>query len=253
MPPKKNNNPSLTQRVAALEEKVDAREKDLNEIKRCLNDLKRQYSKQGVVMYGDSLPPRSPRENCLTIFREQTARKFNISINVEEVAVCHRRQNGSLIAKFTKFGPGSSFERLVKRHENWNPKPNIKIYVTILLTRYDDKIRFYLSKAKKCGTISNYRVERSGRVSILRKEAEGYKPVNTFEEIGDVLTEEVMTEVGKANTQRDKRRAANSDEATDQKDEQTNGEGNHEDPDDEDSLLGIGGTASSIQRAMVTE
>lgn len=184
-------------------------EGDISTIKKQIVDVKRQVSKVCVVMSGTDVPSRAQKENPTEIFCNLAYKKYKIEINPAEIAVCHRRSNGrDLVAKFTHFGPGSSYDRITRRFGNWNGVDGMNIFITIMLTPYDEKIRFYCSQLKRKKLIQNFRTERSGRISVLRLEEDNYKPVEEFEEIKELLTDELIKEIEDFNKQRNQRKKA---------------------------------------------
>lgn len=198
---------AIDARLSAVEEKQKVEEEKLKKLEIDLNDTKRQVSKICVVLSGRDVPIRAPNENCRRIFAESVMRKYGLIVVDEEVSVVHRRADGSLIAKFLRFGPNSTYEKLVKRHLNWNPKREVHIYVNILLTKYDQKIRFYANCCKKAGTIDSLRTERSGKISIRITALDNFKPVHAFDDLREFITPAVTAIVEEANDARRRRRA----------------------------------------------
>lgn len=195
----------LHERLKKVEETQEKHNEALKRFEIEINEVKRQVSKVCIIMGGPDLKPRLPKEDCANIFVSEAHRKYGIAINKEEMAVCHRRKDGSLIAKFNKLGTDSSYNRLIKRHGAWNPNPSIRIQANVLLTPYDLKIRFFANCCKKAGTIEAFRTERSGKISIKTLLDDNFRPVNKFEDITEFITPEVTAEVNKANAERRKR------------------------------------------------
>ena len=187
-------------RVTKSEARLDEVEKKLAVIVDDLTDIKRQSSKICVVLGGSDLPPRSTGENTMNIFCEAVEEKYGIRINKrEDLATVHRRAKGDIIAKFVKTSPGSNFDRLAHRRGagNRNPLPELKIFANILLSQFDDKVRYYASLAKKCGVIYFYEVLHSGKIGVLIDDAKkpGEKKMFTITKASDVkviLTEAVV-------------------------------------------------------------
>lgn len=198
----------LRDRVGKVEKTLSEHEKSILAMKKELNDIRRQTTKVCIVMYGRDVPERRARENPLEIFLTQVQRKFGMTLDAKEISVCHRRgQKGDLIAKFTHFGIGSSYDRLLRRHNNWNPNENIRIYISPLLTAYDEKIRFYCAKIKECGGIQQWRVGPSGKICIKMIGLNEFKPINDFDEIEKLITTEVRKKIDTANVKRAEARA----------------------------------------------
>lgn len=165
-------------------------------------------SKICVILSGRDLPRQSAHEDCLKVFIETIKMKYSIDLEAQDIAVVHRRSDGNLIAKFIHFGPGSSYKRLIKRHDRWNPQPNVQVYANVLLTKANRKIRFYVSRCKTAGTIDAYQTERSGRISIKAMALDmEYKLINSFADMRTFITSAVMDLVNQANEERRQRRA----------------------------------------------
>lgn len=216
-------------KIKKVDERSRNNENSIIAIRRQILDIKRQVTKVCVTMYGRDVPLRSRGEIPLNLFLDCVHRKYGLILDKREIAACHRRGNGrDLIAKFTHFGPESSYEKLTKRHYNWDLNKEVLIYISVLLTPIDEKIRFYASKMKGCKLITNYRTERSGRISICRLNSSMYQPINEIKEIEDLLTDQVLEEITKHNKDRNRVRRDKKKEARGQ------GRGN---PGPEQSLL----------------
>lgn len=198
---------AMETKMAKVNELSKKNEGDISVIKKQIVDVKRQVSKVCVVMSGTDVPSRAQKENPMKIFCDLAYKKYRIEINPAEIAVCHRRMNGrDLVAKFTHFGPGSSYDMITRRFGNWDGVVGMNIFIRILLTPYDEKIRFYCSQLKRKHLIQNFRTERSGRISVLRLKEDQYKPVDEFEEIKELVTDELIKEIEDLNKQRNDRK-----------------------------------------------
>jgi len=187
-------------RASKLEVRLDKLERKVESIVDQLNDLKRQSCKVCVVLSGDDLPKPTEGENPTKIFCDSVKNKYGVRIDEKaDLITVHRRFRGSLIAKFGKTGPGSNFNRLAHRRGQGcrNPHPELRIYANILLTPFDEKIRYYASLAKKCNVIYFYETLPSGRIGVLIDDANkpGEKKmlqITTAKDVKILLTDEVI-------------------------------------------------------------
>ena len=187
-------------RVSKAEARLNALEKKKEELVDQLNDIKRQNCKVCVVLGGEDLPARTEGENPKMIFCESIARKYGLRVDSEvDLVTVHRRPKGDLIGKFGKTAPGSNFHQLAHRRGkgNRNPKPELRIYANVLLSSFDNRVRYYASLAKKCGVIHFFETLPSGKIMVLidddKKPGEKKMiPITNARDVKLLLTEEVI-------------------------------------------------------------
>ena len=203
-------------KLKAIEEKIKEHDEALRKIERDINDTQRQTTKNCIILSGKHLPlpQKDAREDCINLFTQLVKRKYNIDIDANEIAIAHRRKNGTIIAKFIKLGPGSSFDNLRNRRGKGsrNPNKDLQIYANVMLTKTDGKLRFMASCAQKAGEIHFYDVLPSGRIGIRKEEGDSMIPIDSFDDIKPFLTEKTLKLIKNANKDRGanqkKRRAA---------------------------------------------
>ena len=199
-------------RLKKIEEKVKSIDDSLRKINSDLIDLKRQNSKVCITLSGPDLPRRLGTEDATKIFIEQVKRKYDVTIDQDELATVHRLPNGGLITKFIKQHVGSGYHRLAVRRGmgSRNPNESLRVYANVQLTRYDSRIRFFAAIAKKVGTILFYDTLLSGRIGLVVPIPDSDKTkhitVNDYEDIKPYLTQPVLEEIEKANKKRKARR-----------------------------------------------
>jgi len=231
---------NLEKRLVKTETSVKAMEKSLNIINAQITDLKRQNVKQCIAFSGRDVPKWIPGEDATAIFIQLARKKYGVRVAKDDLAVVHRRGNGQLVAKFNNFHEGSGYYRLVVRRGkgSMNPNPKLHVFANVLLTPMDAKIRFYVSIAKRVGTILFYEQLLSGRIGIVVPITAGSDEtkkiaINEFEDLKPYLSEEVLKEIETANKKRKEARKSKKKELNSQQvDELLRSETEQEDEDD---------------------
>lgn len=170
----------------------------MQEIKMQVVDAQRQTAKYCVILGGKSLQKRKDREDTVRIVVEAVQEKYGIRIDPLEMSDVHRLPNSEeVIIKFNCRLMGGSYDKMVRRFNNWQGLPNKKnydIYIRQYLTDYDRTIQNVLLTLKKKKIIESLYAAQSGRLAYKQKDDKVAKTVETIKDIQHLITEEIWKE-----------------------------------------------------------
>ncbi len=153
-------------------------------------DLKRQNTKSCGILRGPDLPKRTMGENVVEVFTTAILKKYAVQVKPEDLVACHRIGNGSIVAKFLDLKEGSVFDRLLRRFNNWDPEPQIKIDFSMQVSEYDGSIKAILSSLKKEGKIQTYNTSSSGKQRFRTGRDKSWITITSIEEALNLLDPE---------------------------------------------------------------
>ena len=106
---------------------------------------------------GKDVPPATKDEDIFKVMEDIIGRKFNVTLQKNEVAQIHRISGGSkVIIEFVLRGPNSNFQKILIPNEKELTDVNVK--ASLKVTRSVKRSMFLSSFLKKHDDIVDYKV-----------------------------------------------------------------------------------------------
>ena len=128
-------------------------------------ETKQKCSKGNFIVSGEGVPRISENENLYTLIFPLIYRKYGINVHPSELKALHRLPNNKILFSLYSRMPGRAFDQLV-RAMNSNPKPEVKVYVSIQLFEPFAELYYIARRLKYYKYISNYRLDENGNTQI---------------------------------------------------------------------------------------
>ena len=124
-------------------------------------ETKQKSSKGSFIVSGEGVPKFYPNEDLFALLFPIIHKKYGIRVQLSELKACHRLPNNKVFFSLLTRLPGQSFDQLT-RAMNSNPKPEIRLYVSIQLFEPYAELYYVSRRLKFYKTISNYRLDENG-------------------------------------------------------------------------------------------
>ena len=126
---------------------------------------KQRSSKGNFIVQGEHVPAYTPHEDLYAKLFPIIQDKYGIYVNPSELKALHRLPNGKILFSLASRLPGQNFDNFT-RQMNFNPKPHIKVYVSIQLFEPYAELYYIARRLKHYNVISNYRLDENGNTQI---------------------------------------------------------------------------------------
>ena len=126
---------------------------------------KQRGSKGNFIVQGDHVPTFSPNEDLYAKIFPIIQEKYGIYVHPNELKALHRLPNGKILFSLASRLPGQNFDQFT-RQMNFNPKPHIKVFVSIQLFEPYSELHYVARRLKNYKVISNYRLDENGNTQI---------------------------------------------------------------------------------------
>ena len=126
---------------------------------------KQRSSKGNFIVQGEHVPAYTPHEDLYAKLFPIIQDKYGIYVNPSELKALHRLPNGKILFSLASRLPGQNFDSFT-RQMNYNPKPHIKIFVSIQLFEPFAELFYIARRLKHYSVISNYRLDENGNTQI---------------------------------------------------------------------------------------
>ena len=126
---------------------------------------KQRSSKGNFIVQGDHVPAYCPGEDLYDKLFPVIFEKYGIHVYPTELKALHRLPNGKILFSLYSRLPGQNFDQFTKLM-NSNPKPHIKVFVTIQLFEPYAELYYIARRLKYYNVISNYRLDENGNTQI---------------------------------------------------------------------------------------
>ena len=127
-------------------------------------ESKQRGSKGNFIVQGEHVPAHTPYEDLYTKLFPIIQEKYGILVNPTELTELHRLPNGKIFFSLASRLPGQSFDSFT-RQMNYNPKPHIKIFVSIQLFEPFAEL-FYIARRLKHYSVIKFPKQTVGRVKV---------------------------------------------------------------------------------------
>ena len=124
-------------------------------------ETKQKSSKGSFIVSGEGVPRFYPNEDLFALLFPLIYKKYGISVQISELKALHRLPNNKVFFSLLTRLPDQSFDQLT-RAMNSNPKPEIRLYVSIQLFEPYAELYYVSRRLKFYKTISNYRLDENG-------------------------------------------------------------------------------------------
>ena len=128
-------------------------------------ETKQKCSKGNFIVSGEGVPRPSENENLHTLIFPLIYRKYGINVHPNELKTLHHLPNNKILFLLYSRMPGWAFDQFI-RAMNSNPKPEVKVYVSIQLFEPFAELYYIARRLKYYKYISNYRLDENGNTQI---------------------------------------------------------------------------------------
>ena len=128
-------------------------------------ETKQRASKGNFIVQGDGIPPYTPNEDLYAKLFPLINEKYDLYVYPNELNALHRMPNNKVFFSLATRLPGQSFEKFC-RLMNSNPRPDIRVFVTIQLCEPYAELYYISRRLKYYKVISNYRLDENGSTQI---------------------------------------------------------------------------------------
>ena len=128
-------------------------------------ETKQRCSKGNFIVQGDSIPQYTPYEDLYAKVFPMINEKYDIWVHPNVLKALHRLPNGKVFFTVATRLPGQNSNKLTRLMSS-NPKPNIKVYVTIQQCKPYAELHYTARRIKHYKVISNYRLIENGGTQI---------------------------------------------------------------------------------------
>ena len=112
---------------------------------------------------------------------ELAKRKYDVTINAEDVQACHRMPNNSVILRLWRWCPGSAWQDLVDKIKK-GTNPGFNIYFNFHLTKRRNALVYEIRKFRREGKIHKFFTDENGHISIKVRESDRKRRITYFSE-----------------------------------------------------------------------
>ena len=128
-------------------------------------ETKQRASKGNFIVQGDGIPPYTPSEDLYAKVFPLIHEKYDLYVHPNELTALHRLPNNKVLFSLGTRLPGQNFEKFC-RLMNSNPKPNIRVFVTVQLCELYAELYYISRRLKHYKVISNYRLDENGGTQV---------------------------------------------------------------------------------------
>ena len=180
--------PALEARMRVTEDEMDeCRQRSLKGnfiITSVANDARQKVS---LLKTDEQL--REDGESLTDHVLDLAKRKYDVTINDNEIQACHRLPNNRVILRLWKTSHGSSWHRLVDKIKS-GVNSGFNVYFNFHLSRRRNNLMYEIRKLKMAGKLHKFFVDENGQISVRIGETDGKRRVTYFSvgRGGDPLT-----------------------------------------------------------------
>ena len=161
-------------------------------------ETRQRTSKGNFIVQGDGIPPYTPNEDLYAKLFPLISEKYGLYVYPNELTALHRLPNNKVLFTLATRFPGENFEKFC-RVMNSNPKPNIRVFVTIQLCEPYAELYYIARRLKFYNVIANYRLDENGNSQIaLSPATQSFKftGLDQLETLQVVIPPQIHEEIG---------------------------------------------------------
>ena len=173
--------------VVKLENRMRVNEDEIDECKQ--RSLKGNFiissppdpAKHRVSLLKTDDQLRQDKETLTDHILDLAKKKYNVTINAEDIQACHRLPNNNVILRIWRRCPGSAWQDLVEKIKT-GTNTGFNVYFNFHLTRRRNALAYEIRKLKKSGKIQKFLTDENGHISIKVGESDRKRRITYFAE-----------------------------------------------------------------------